>query len=131
MGNSAWADYLDARLRLVHEWAGDGLPWEDMVDRLTPERHQLMLLLLTPLTPAPGTSRDQVIQLRLRVERLEHALRAAQEAPPPRVAPPTHSELRALLCQPDPDQCGCQYWADKPTPGQHHAQCAYAPKAKG
>ena len=65
---SAWSDFLDARLRLVHEWAAQGIPGET---DSSPEaiaaqlnRHdagQIRLLLMTPLQPPiPGSLRSKV-----------------------------------------------------------------------
>lgn len=128
---SAWADYLDARLRLVHQWAGEGKSFDEMVERLTPDAHQLALLLLTPtMPPLPGSSRDRVRSWQERAERLQRELIAmmARIAPPePQPPQPRISQVRALLSDPDPARCGCQYWTDHPTPHRHHTECSQAP----
>lgn len=124
---TAWSDYLDARLRLVHDWAGEGVGFEEMVDRLECDAHDLALLLLQPtVPPRPGCSRDQLVSTRIRLERAEkELLRAAAPPPAPERRPP-NSQVRALLLDPDPALCGCQFWTDNPRPGNHHPQCAHA-----
>lgn len=127
MNGSAWADFLDARLRLVHEWAGDGLTFDEMVERLTPDADQLALVLLTPtIPPLPGCVRDRAHALQQRVAELERELHAKPEPPAP-PGEPRVTQVRALMSDPDPEQCGCQYWTDRPPNHQHHRECSYAP----
>ncbi len=129
--STTWADYLDARLRLVHEWAGEGVSFDTMAQRLTPDPHQLALLLLTPTTPPlPGSSRDRMRSWQMRAERLQRELIAmmARVAPPdPQPDPPRITQVRALLSDPDPDRCGCRYWTDDPPAHAHHTECSQAP----
>ncbi len=122
----AWADYLDARLRLVHEWAGEGLSFVEMARRLTPDPHDLALLMLTAtIPPQPGSSRDQLISARIRLDRAERQLTERAEPLPRRPHPP-NSQVRALLLDPDPNICGCQHWTNHPRNGEHHPHCAHA-----
>lgn len=127
MSASPWADYLDARLRLVHQWAGEGVSFEDMADRLAPDPEQLALILLTSTEPPlPGSARDRMIAWQLRAEQLQRELNARAQ-PEAQGQVPRHTQVRALLSDPDPDSCGCQYWTDQPVLHQHHRECSHAP----
>jgi hypothetical protein len=65
---SAWADFLDARLRLVHEWHREGCgtefkpmsPAEIAAELNHHDEGQIRMLLLTPPDPVPGSLRAQV-----------------------------------------------------------------------
>lgn len=130
MSSSAWADFLDARLRLVHEWTDEGLSSVAIALRLTPDAQQITLISMTPTEPPiPGCSRDRVAMLTDRCQRLEAELNqrgAGFSTLPPSEAPP--SCIRALTLHPDAKLCGCQYWHERPRPGEHHPQCAHFPK---
>lgn len=128
--SSAWADYLDARLRLVREWDDAGHSPIEIAERLTPSAVDIVKLLETPTEPPiPGCSRDRVRFLTDRIERLTTELANRGEVfstLPPQM--PTHSQIRSLALDPDPAACGCQYWVERPRPGEHHPECAHFPR---
>lgn len=130
MTASAWADYLDARGRLVHAWAGEGLPWREMVERLTPTESELEGDAQAPDDALPGSSRDLVAVWQARAEALEEELHSGRAAPTLPLRAPVLSEVRGLLPHSDPLRCGCQHWTDPPPAGQHHAQCVHGSGVK-
>jgi hypothetical protein len=96
VSSSAWADFLDARLRLVHEWTDEGLSPVSIALRLAPDAQQIVLISMTATEPPiPGCSRDRVAQLTDRIARLEAELHARPTVPPDRG--PVHSEVRGIL----------------------------------
>jgi hypothetical protein len=78
---SPWADYLDARARLIAEWLRDGIPGSgephatpaDIAEQLNHhDATQIQLISMTPLDPpGPCTSRALLAAIRavLREER--------------------------------------------------------------
>jgi len=95
VSSSAWADFLDARLRLVHEWTDEGLSPVSIALRLTPDAQQVVLISMTATEPPiPGCSRDRVAQLTDRIERLEAELHSRSTVPPEPA--PLHSQVRAI-----------------------------------
>lgn len=125
--STAWADYVDSRRRLIHEWRDQGWTLDDIAHRLTLAEGQLESILEQAVEPPfPGSSRYQLIEWKRRANALEAEVHAAGGVPS---EPPKESEFRALAMHPDPELCGCQYWTDHPRPGQHHPGCQHA-KAK-
>lgn len=130
MSASPWADYLDARLRLVHQWMDEGRSAIEIVEKLTPTAVTIETVSVTPVDPPyPGCSRAQAEQWKERCARLETLLAsrgdAISAAPPSR---PVLSQIQALTTSPDPGFCGCQFWTDLPRPGEHHPECEHAPR---
>ena len=130
MSASAWADYLDARTRLVHQWTAEGLAFAVMVQRLTPLATDLAVEGPSD-PPLPGSSRAQLGAWRARAGDLETELRE-RDSPAPETDRSQRdaevlraSHVRALMSHPDPAQCGCQYWSPPPALGTHHPRCAY------
>lgn len=83
MSASAWADYLDARLRLVHEWRDEGHSPIATAERLTTDAARVLQLEQTPTEPPiPGCSRHLVAIWRDRCERLEAMLAESGPATP-------------------------------------------------
>jgi hypothetical protein len=101
----AYADWVDARVAIVHEWRGHGMSVANIARRLTPDADFVRALLKTPPLPVPGSSRALVLELRQRVADLEHALLVAEpHAPPtPRREPPRESDVRELAPHPRED----------------------------
>lgn len=119
-----WLDYLDARRRLAHAWRAEGLESFDIALRFEVDTQHVERILAQPVDPPmPGTTRDKVRTLERRVESLESAL--LRPPPPSEQRAPAESEFRALRLHPDPECCGCQYWSDTPTPGQHNPKCQH------
>lgn len=128
---TAWADYVDARQQLVHQWRREGASVEDIVGWLEVDEARVQKWLATAPEPFPGSVRAQLGEWKLRAEKLEAALHAAHTEPPPPSSAgraPIESEMRALRLDPHVELCGCQYWTDA-IEGAHHARCIYAPKA--
>jgi len=122
---TAWVDYVDARRRLIHEWAGQDVGAEDIAIRLALETEQVADIIAQPADPPfPGSARHQVLEWKARVAALESELHAVGAIPSE--PPPIESQFRALALHPDPECCGCQYWVDHPREGVHHAHCEYA-----
>jgi len=127
---SAWADYLDARLRLIHEWGDEGLTSIRISERLCVDAVDCERILQTPTEPPlPGCSRDLVRTWRERAARLEamviEAEGRASTMPPEQ---PVYSQIQAIKRDPDPAICGCQYWHERPRAGEHHPHCEHFPK---
>lgn len=127
---SPWADYLDARLRLVRKWADEGHSPVAIALRLAPGAVDVIKMLETPTEPPiPGCSRDLARTWRDRAERYRSELDArgadVTTLPPDH---PLHSQIQALGMRENPDECGCQYWVERPRPGEHHPGCDYFPK---
>jgi hypothetical protein len=65
---SPWADFLDARMRLIHEWHREGCGVEfkpmtaaEIAKELNHhDETQIRLLLATPPEPVPGSLRDKL-----------------------------------------------------------------------
>lgn len=85
MSISAWADYLDARARLIQEWMRDGIPGEPR-SRDNPtaiavhlNRHdatQIHLIAITPLDPPqPCSSREALETLVCELQRTKEKCR--------------------------------------------------------
>lgn len=120
---TAWADYVDARLQLVHHWRHEGASLDDIASRLTIDVERIAVWLKSEPLPFPGSSRSQLAEWKARVAALEAELHAAGAMPS---EPPKESEFRALRTHPDAELCGCQYWTDHPRPGMHHSLCEHA-----
>jgi hypothetical protein len=73
---SAWADFIDARLRLVHELSAEGHSPEAIALRISvPDARLVAQLLDTPTEPAiPGCSRHLACMWRDRAQALEREL---------------------------------------------------------
>jgi hypothetical protein len=124
---SAWADYLDGRLQVIHQWKGEGASIEEISVRLEVDPERIEIALRTEPVPYPGSSRAQLAEWRARAERLELALqRSSPSEPPPGTRAPVESEMRALRMHPTPELCGCQYWADAAPDGAHNPRCIHA-----
>jgi hypothetical protein len=129
MAASAWADYLDVRVRLVHEWMDQGLTSIECAPEFDVSPEEIERIRLTPPDPpVPGSSRDQLALWKARCLALEQRANDAEPTPhlPP---PPIHSEVRGLLPHEDPLRCGCQHWTDPPPAGEHHPSCVHGRKA--
>jgi hypothetical protein len=134
--SKAWADYVDARQRLIHGWLAEGLTALRISDRfVVPPDLVERLALSPPDPPVPGSSRDQLLGWQRRcalLEREAHAAQPTPHLPPPQLpsAVPLYSEVRGLLPHLDPLRCGCQHWTDPPPVGQHHWQCVHGSGVK-
>lgn len=125
---TAWVDYVDARRRLLHEWAEQGVSREDMAVRIELDDERIAAILSqAPDPPFPGSARYQVLEWRKRCADLETELQAAGAVPSE--PPPVESMFRSLRLHPDPELCGCQYWTEHPRPGEHHPQCEHATRS--
>lgn len=122
---SAWADYVDARQQLVHQWRCEGVSIEDIVLRLEVDSERVETWLRTEPLPFPGSSRAQLEEWKRRGAALESEVYAAGGVPS---EPPKESEMRSLKLHPDPECCGCQYWTDRPLFGEHHELCEHREK---
>ena len=121
----AWADYVDGRAQLIHQWHREGASVEDILVRLELDAPIVEQVLRNPPLPFPGSARAQVAAWRDRCQALEQEIHAAGGTPSD---PPKESGIHALALHPDPECCGCQYWTDHPKPGEHHPLCEHAPK---
>ena len=127
---TAWADYVDGRQQIIHQWRGEGASTEQIAARLGVETDLVEHWLKTGALPYPGSSRAQLAEWRGRAERLELALqRSSPSEPPPGTRAPIESEMRALRMHPTPELCGCQYWSDAAPDGEHHPRCMHAPRS--
>lgn len=123
---SAWADYVDARRQLIHQWHGDQVRPSDIAIRLALDVPLIEHILAQAPDPMPGSSRYQALALARRVEDLEQELHRVRSTAPP-VPTPAESELRSLALHPHPARCGCQYWSGTPRPGDaHNPHCEHA-----
>jgi hypothetical protein len=130
MAASAWADYLDARLRLVHEWMDQGRTAIACAVRFEVSAVDVEKARLIPTEPPmPGSSRHLAAIWADRCARLERIIAQSEGEPTPRLPAPAHSEVRGLLPHEDPLRCGCQHWTDPPPAGAHHPQCVHGGKA--
>lgn len=121
---TGWLDYIDARRRMIHEWAEQRIGAADIAIRLEVDVEHVEKILGQPVDPPlPGCSREVAARLARRVADLERELhRSASGAE----RAPVESEFRALKLHPDPELCGCQYWRDT-TPGlAHNGRCEHA-----
>ena len=133
---SAWADWVDARGQLVHQWRSEGASVEEIVSRLDVDAERVESWLRAPPLPFPGSSRAQLDEWKARVAALEAEAYAPGCAPPrpsdgSTEAVSVPSEMRSLRMHPDPECCGCQYWATTTSPGspaRHHVGCIHAVK---
>jgi hypothetical protein len=126
---SGWADYIDARAQLVHQWRSEGASIEDIVSRLEVDAERVENWLRSEPLPFPGSSRAQLAEWKERAAALEQELHAVGATHTPTPPPPIDSELRALAPHPDPELCGCQYWTDAPASGtRHDPRCEHAAK---
>lgn len=129
--SAVWADYVDARRRLVHEWREQGNSPGHIARRLdvAPELVDL-ILRQTVDPPQPGSVRAERDEWKRRALAAEATIHVVRTTPPP-VPPPTDSEVRSLTLDPHPAACGCQYWLDTPLESagdKHNPHCQYAPK---
>jgi hypothetical protein len=127
---AAKLDFFDARRRLIHEWRGQGMSPEDIAVRFILFVDQVEAILAQPDQPLPGSSRALAQELRLRVKELEREIHAYREPPSP-LPPQASTDVRALLSNPDPALCGCQYWVQSDgviAPDAHQPGCIFAPK---
>lgn len=120
---TAWADYVDARLLYVHQLRSEGASVEQIVGRLEVDAETVEAWLRQAPVPFPGSSRAQLDEWKTRVSALEAELHAAALS---QRSAPIESEFRALRLNPDPELCGCQYWAHAPGGGKHHPRCMHA-----
>lgn len=120
---SAWADYVDGRRQVIHQWKNEGASTEEILVRLELDAELVEQCLRAEATPFPGSSRWQLNAWRARCAALEAEVHAAGAVPS---EPPKESGFHALALHPDPECCGCQYWTDHPRPGQHHPRCEHA-----
>lgn len=127
---TSWVDYIDARRRMIHEWAADGVCSDEISARLACSVEKVDSILSQSTDPLPGCSRAVASELRERVAELERVVHRMRESPSYR--PPPHvSDVRGLLSNPTPALCGCQYWtaSDGITlRDAHHPSCVFAPK---
>lgn len=121
---SALGDYIDGRRQIVHEWHAADVSAEDIATRLTIDAEMVRGWLTEKDRPFPGSSRDQLERLRARCASLEAAVHALGETPTDR--PPTSSDFRSLALHPDPELCGCQYWAGEREGAGHNPRCEHA-----
>lgn len=125
---TAWADYVDARQQLVHQWRREGASVEDMIGWLEVDAARVERWLSTAPEPFPGSVRAQLAEWKARAEALETALHATHTEPPPSSGrAPVESEMRALRLDPHVELCGCQYWTAA-VEGEHHPRCIHAPR---
>lgn len=91
---SAWADFVDARVRLVHELAAEGHTLEAIRIRLSvADCRAVQQLLDTPMDPAiPGCSRNLAELWKERAQALERELLGVE--PPPTA--PAVTDIREL-----------------------------------
>jgi hypothetical protein len=129
--SAVWADFVDARRRLVHEWREQGNTPAHIARRLVVAPELVEVILRQAIDPPqPGSVRAQRDEWKRRALAAENALHLVPSTAPP-VPPPTLSELRALALDPHPAACGCQYWVDTPPESagdQHNPHCEHAPK---
>jgi len=129
--SASWADFVDARRRLVHEWRAHGEEPAHIARRLATAPELVALILRQPVDPPqPGSTRAQRDEWKRRALAAEAQLQGGA-TPDPAVPPPTESEFRSLALHPDPECCGCQYWVDTPLPTigvEHNPHCEHAKK---
>jgi hypothetical protein len=126
MAASAWADYCDARARLIHEWMDDGRSSIDCVIGLQLDVEAVERIRATSTDPPiPGCSRDQLETWQRRCRVLEQRLLLPPETGSVRPLTPLQSEVRSLLPHVDALRCGCQHWTDPPPAGTHHRDCMH------
>jgi hypothetical protein len=132
---TAWLDYIDARRRLIHEWHAQGIDPVDIAFRFELDLERVSRIIRERVDPPlPGTARAVAAELRERVARLERALHGRESESPLRRCIPTVSQIQALLSNPDPAICGCQFLKQEQDPviasDEHHVDCPFAPKAR-
>lgn len=128
---SSWVDFLDARRRLVREWASEGLTGWEIAERLEVDGETVELVLREPTEPPPpGSARAVAVAWRMRCAELEREIsrmgEAAEREHSADLQRPTRAtHIRAILRDPDPERCGCRFWQSPPEEPRngHHPQC--------